>query len=76
MTKINKIFKIWIDDSGYEEYDGFVVIAKNYKEAKEFIFTKYELEDSYSWGKYKNNHQCVGMSPLEKQVVLESFIRA
>ena len=70
------IYHLWIEDSGYEQYDGFVVISKNLENAKEFIISEYNEDVLHSWNRYNIKNRCIGISRLKEQVVLGSFIRA
>ena len=71
------IYHLWIEDSGHEEYDGFVIISKDLESAKKFILSEYDKDFClYSWKKEEVKSRCVGTSYLKEQVVLESYIRA
>ena len=76
----NKVFSLSIDDCGYEEYDAFVVIAKDLERAKAFILEEYDnpIDDSvlYSWKEKEIKSIIVGETNLSERVVLASFIRA
>lgn len=60
----NGIYLITKEDVDYDEYDGFVVIAKNRKEAINMVINKIVDID---------NIRKVGESSLKSQIVLSSF---
>lgn len=70
------IYHLWIDSSGYEEYDGFVVISKDLESAKKLILSEYNNSTLYSWKKKEIHSRHIGTSFLKEQIILESFIRA
>jgi len=72
--KLN-IYLLWIEESGYEEYDGFVVISKDLESAKKFILSEYDKDFCLcSWKRKEVKNRYIGTSYLEEQVVLESYI--
>jgi len=71
------IYHLWIDNRGYEEYDGFVVISKDLESAKRFILSEYDNNNVlYRWKKEEIHSRHIGTSFLKEQVILESFIHA
>lgn len=71
------IYHLWIDSSGYEEYDGFVVISKDLESAKKLILSEYNNTGAlYSWKKKEIHSEHIGTSFLKEQVILASFIHA
>lgn len=40
-----KVFRVWVDNCDYNEYDSFVVVA----ESEEEIRKKFKYEDRYWW---------------------------
>lgn len=76
-TKSFNIYHLWIESSGYEEYDGFVVVSKDLESAKQFILSEYHDNTLYSWKRKEVKSRLIGTSHLkEEQVILESYIRA
>jgi 6-pyruvoyl-tetrahydropterin synthase len=73
--KLN-IYHLWIDRSGYEEYDGFVVISKDLESAKKLILSEYDNTTLYSWKKKEIHSKLIGKSFLKEQIILASFIHA
>ena len=70
------IYHLWIDSSGYDEYDGFVVISKDLESAKKLILSEHVNITLYSWKKKEIHSEHIGTSFLKEQIILASFIHA
>lgn len=70
------IYHLWIDSSGYEQYDGFVVISKDLESAKKLILSEHDDITLCSWEEKEIHSEHIGTSFLKEQIILASFIRA
>jgi hypothetical protein len=75
---MKKIYLVSLKEHDYDEYDGWVVIAKNKKEALELCNISDVKPQAYSGrdNQYKDNVEYIkflGYSKLKSQVVLGSF---
>jgi len=72
---MNRIYKLWVDDCDWDQYDGFVIIAHDIRKAKEMVLKSPDAKSGFmgNWNETNMHYKEVGFSHLEEQFVLESF---